>query len=155
MGTKRLCLALFALFALAGCGSNTSSRSLSVRQIPLVPGAKIVTQARVCDGGSNPYCALEVVAVDRNVSSSGALTASEDRLLHRLGWKSSAGDDGDEAAANSPGQKLRITFASAFADLLGIDEHWITRSTKVEMALDRTMFERTPAMSLMLELGAT
>jgi hypothetical protein len=155
MGLKRLSLALLTFAALAGCGSGTSSRPLSLRQLPLVPGAKVVSQTRVCDSGSNAYCALEVVAVDRSFSSSGALTASEDRLLHRLGWKASAGDDGKEAAANSPGQKLRVTFASAIDDLLGIDEHWIRRASSIEMALDRTMFARAPAISLMLEHGPT
>jgi hypothetical protein len=128
---------------------------LNLQKVPLVPGATILSQSRQCDGGGNSFCALEAVIVDRRFTSSGALTASEDRLLHRAGWKSSAGDDGDEAAADSPSQKLRITFATAINDLIGLDEHWITRSPSIEMALVRTMFDRTPAMSLMLELGPT
>jgi hypothetical protein len=158
MGTGRLSvalLALLALVALAGCGQGTSRRSLSLRQVPLVPGATIVTHTAQCDRGANAFCAIEAVVVDRSFNSSGALAASEDHLLHRLGWKSSAGDDGDEVAADSPGQKVRVTFATAIDDLIGIDEHWIRRSRSIEMALDRTMFDRTPAMSIMVEVGPT
>ncbi len=155
MGAKRLCIGLLALIAVAGCGSASSSSRLHLRQVPLVDGATIVSKTTQCDPGSNPYCALQAVVVDRRFDSSGALTASEDRLLHRLGWKSSAGDDGDEAAADSPGQKLRVTFATAISDLIGIDEHWIKRSNSITAALDQTMFNRTPAMSIMLEEGPT
>jgi hypothetical protein len=155
MGARRLSLALLALPVLAGCGGAKSTRPVSVDQLPLVPGAKIVTQATQCDTGDNPFCAIEAVVVDRRFGSSGALTASEDRLLHKLGWKSSAGDDGDEAAANSPGQKLRVTFATAINDLVGIDEHWITRSPAITTALGRTLFQRAAAMSIMLEVGPT
>ena len=155
MGTRRLGPALLLLFALAGCGSATSTKSLSLRQVPLVPGAQIVSQTTQCDTGTNPYCALEAVIVDRSAASSGALTAQEDYLLHQRGWKSSAGDDGDEVAANSPGQKLRVTFATAFDDLIGLDEHWIKRADTIKMALDQTIFNRVPAMSIMLEVGAT
>jgi hypothetical protein len=148
-------LALLALGAVAGCGSATSTRPVSLRALPLVPGAKIVSQTTQCDAGSNAFCALEAVVVDRTAANSGALTAAEDRLLHRRGWKSSAGDDGDEVAANSPGQKLRVTFATAFDDLIGLDEQWIKRAGSIRIALDRTLIERTPAMSVMLEVGPT
>jgi hypothetical protein len=148
-------LALLALLPLAGCGSATSTRPTSLRQLPLVPGGQIVSQAKECDNGSNAFCALEAVVVDRSAINSGALTAAEDRLLHERGWKSSAGDDGVEVAANSPGQKLRVTFATAFDDLIGLDERWIQRAPNIKMALDRTLIERTPAMSVMLEVGPT
>lgn len=158
MRTRRLTfasLALVALLPIAGCGSATSTQPASLQQLPLVPGGQIVSQAKVCDTGSNAFCALEAVVVDRSAPNSGALAAAEDRLLHRQGWKSSAGDDGDEVAANSPGQKLRVTFATALDDLIGLDEHWIKRAFRIEMALDRTMIERTPAISVMLEVGPT
>lgn len=148
-------LALFALLPLAGCGSASSTRPASLQQLPLVQGGRIVSQAKECDRGSNAFCALEAVIVDRSAANSGALTAAEDRLLHQQGWKSSAGDDGDEVAANSPGQKLRVTFATALDDLIGLDEKWIKRAHSIELALDRTMIERTPAMSIMLEVGPT
>lgn len=155
MNATRASLGLLALVALAGCGSVTATRPVSMRQVPLVSGAQIVSRATQCDSGKNSFCALEAVVVDRHAANSGALTAAEDHLLHAQGWKSSAGDDGDEVAADSPGQKLRVTFATAFNDLIGLDEDWIKRSPTIKMALDRTILDHTPAMSLMLEVGPT
>jgi hypothetical protein len=162
MGMRRVRLALsaataalLALGGLAACGSATSTSSLNAGQLPLVPGSRIITQSSQCDQGSNAFCALEAVVVNPQFTSSGALVASEDRLLHQLRWRSSAGDDGDEVARNSPGQKLRLTFATAIDDLIGIDEHWITRSWPIEWTLAHTMMTRTPAMSIMLEQGPT
>jgi hypothetical protein len=160
MGRKTRSLALFAIAlfgaaALAGCGSASSTRSFNAGQLPLISGSTIVTQSKQCDTGSNPYCALEAIVVNHRFTSSGAFVAAEDRLLHQLRWKFNAGDDGDEVAANSPGQKLRLTFSTAVDDLIGIDEHWIKRSWPVEWTLAQTMFSRTPAMSVMLEAGPT
>lgn len=155
MAIRSTGLLLLALVMLAGCGKATSTRPLSLTQVPLVPGSTVVSQATQCDVGTNAFCAIEAVVTDRRFMSSGALAKSEDLLLHRLGWKSSAGDDGDEVAADSPGQKLRVTFATAIDDLIGLDEHWIKRSFDIEMALDRSIFNRTPAMSIMLEVGPT
>ena len=93
--------------------------------------------------------------VNHRFTSSGAFVASEDRLLQQLHWKSNAGDDGDEVARNSPGTTLRITFATAVDDLIGIDERWIKRSWPIEWTLAQTMFNRTPAMSILLEAGPT
>jgi hypothetical protein len=158
MSTRTLSLASVAvlgLVALAGCGSASSTSSFNAGQLPLLPGSTIVAQAKKCDGGSNPYCALEAIVVNHRFASSGAFVASEDQRLHQLGWKFSAGDDGDEVAANSPGQKLRLTFATAQNDLIGIDEHWITRQWPIEWSASQLMFRRTPAMSVMLEAGPT
>jgi hypothetical protein len=155
MRITRLGIALFAVGALAGCGQGSTSSSLNLHQVPLVPGATITTTATVCDPGSNPFCAIQAVVVDPHYTSSGALVASEDLRLHQFGWKSSAGDDGDEVAAASPGQKLRVTFATAVDDLIGIAEKWIKRSSSITTALDQTMFKRAPAMSIMLEQGPT
>jgi hypothetical protein len=156
MSKKTLTLALFGAIALAGCGSaSTAPKSFNTGQLPLLSGSTIATQSKQCDSGSNPYCALEVIVVDHRFTSSGALVAAEDRLLHQLHWKFNAGDDGDEVAANSPGQKLRLTFSTAQDDLIGIDEHWIKRSWAIEWSLSQMMFSRTPAMSIMLEAGPT
>lgn len=146
---------MLGLVALAGCGSATPTSSFDLGQLPLVPGSTVIRQSKQCDRGTNPYCAVEAVLVNHRFQSSGAFVASEDRLLHRLGWKHSAGDDGDEVAANSPHQKLRLTFATGVDDLIGIDEHWIKRSWPIEWTLDQTMFDRTPAMSIILEAGPT
>lgn len=143
------------LVAVAGCGSGSTPSSLNLNKVPLVPGATIATTSTQCDHGDNPFCAIEAVIVDPSFSSSGALVAREDRILHRSGWKSSAGDDGNEVAAASPGQKLRVTFATAINDLIGIDEQWIKRSWKITTSLDQAIFKRTPAISIMLEQGPT
>ncbi len=78
-------------------------------------------------------------------------------MLHRLGWTTSAGDDGLEVAAQSPGQKLRVTYATAKADLIGWDLGWIKppRPIALALALDRQFINGTPTMSIMLEVGAT
>jgi hypothetical protein len=162
MRSKRVRLALPALgvalagcvLALGGCGrSASSSRSVSLAQLPLVDGASIVSQARQCDRGANAYCAIEAVIVDRRSHSSGALVASEYRRLRAHGWTGAAGDNGDERAANSPGHQLRVTYSTAAGDLIGIDLGWIKRPRAIALSLASTMFERTPAMSIMLETG--
>jgi hypothetical protein len=141
--------------ALAGCGSGGATRPLSLSQLPLVPGATVVAQARQCDGGSHAFCALQAVIVDRRFDSSGAFVKSEQDHLHSLGWTTSAGDDGDEVAADSPGHKLRVTYATAINDLIGIDETWIKRPRAIGLKLAQTMFRGTPAMSILLEVGPT
>jgi hypothetical protein len=155
MRIRSLGLTLLVLAAVAGCGQGSTTSSLNLHSLPMVPGATVASTSWQCDQGSNPFCALEAVIVDPKSSSSGQLVATEDRLLHQNGWKSSAGDDGDEVAAASPGQKLRVTFATAIGDLIGIDEKWIKRSGTITTALDQTIFKRTPAMSIMLEQGPT
>jgi hypothetical protein len=154
MGLRTLRLALPALvIALGGCGQNASPGSLSLAQLPLVDGASVITQVRQCDRGTNAYCAIEAVIVDRKFSSAGALVASEHRHLRKLGWSGSAGDNGDERAAESPGHKLRVTYATAAGDLVGIDQGWIKRPRSIELTLSRVLFDRTPAISIMLEAG--
>jgi hypothetical protein len=141
-------------FALTGCGDGGSSSTLSISQLPLVDGAKIVAQASQCDRGAHAYCAIEAVIVDRRAASSSALVASEHRWLRKLGWLGTAGDNGDERAAEAPGQKLRVTYATAAGDLVGWDLGWIKRPRAIVLTLSRLLFERTPAMSVMLEAGS-
>ena len=140
--------------ALAACGGSSRSTPLSVGQLPLVDGASVVAQASQCDRGAHAYCAIEAVIVDRRATSSGALVAGERRRLHKLGWSASAGDNGDELAAESPGQTLRVTYATAAGDLIGWDLGWIKRPRPIALTLSRLLFERTPAMSVMLEAGS-
>lgn len=139
--------------ALGGCGGGGSSRPLSISQLPLVSGATVVTQERQCDPGANGYCAIQAVIADPRAGSSGALVEEERRRLRRLGWSDAAGDNGKEHAADSPGHRLRVTYATAYGDLLGWDEGWIKRSRTVVLALDRQYIEGIPAMSVMLEVG--
>jgi hypothetical protein len=154
MSSGRLRLALPALvLALAGCGQSGSSSSLSLAQLPLVDGASIVTQVGRCDRGANAFCAIQAVVVGRRFRSAGALVASEHRHLRELGWTATAGDNGNERAAESPGHKLRLTYATAAGDLTGIDLGWIKRPRTIELTLSRALFGRIPAMSIMLEAG--
>ena len=139
---------------LAGCGAGGGG-SPDLSQLPLVDGASIVTQERQCDRGANAFCALELVVVDRRYRCSDALRASEHHQLHSRGWRSVGGDTGEQLAANSPGHKLRLTYSTAAGDLEDIDLGWIQRPRAITLALSRAMFDRTPAMSMMLEVGAS
>lgn len=161
MGLQRARVAL-GLLALAGCGliatgcgTGGASGQLSVEQLPLIQGAKVATTARQCDRGANAFCAIEAVIVDPEAHSSGALVQNEHRKLHSLGWTTSAGDDGVEVAADSPGHKLRVTYATALNDLIGIDEKWIKRPGVIGLSLSQLMSRGTPAMSILLEVGPT
>jgi hypothetical protein len=154
MWSRRLRLALpLLVVALAGCGQSGASNSLSLAQLPLVKGASIVTQLRQCDLGANAFCAIVAVVADPHAGSAGALVTSEHRYLRKLGWTMGAGDDGDEHAAESRGHKLRVTYATAKDDLTGIDLGWIKRPRALTLTLVRELFDRTPAMSIMLEAG--
>jgi hypothetical protein len=139
--------------ALGGCGAASHMPSLS--QLPLVSGASVVAQAKQCDKGANAYCAIQAVVIDRRFSSSGAFVTAENRWLHRLGWSSAAGDDGVETAADSPGHKVRLTYATGGNDLKGWILKWIKRPRSIALALDREFISGVPTMSVMLEVGPT
>jgi hypothetical protein len=145
--------ALLALAGLAGCGGG-GGRTPSLSAVPLVDGAQVVAQVRSCDKGANAFCALEVVVADPRYQSSAALLDSQHRLLLASGWTGANADIGEEHAAESPGHKLRLTYAPAFGDLKGIDLGWIKRSKPIALALSRILFERRSAMSLLVEIGA-
>jgi hypothetical protein len=158
MGVKRLIPLLvpaLSAFALAGCGSGGSPGPVSLRQLPLIPGASVISETSRCDKGANAFCAIQAVIVDRRAHSSGALVENEHRQLHSLGWTTSAGDDGVEVAADSPGHKLRVTYATAINDLIGIDEKWIVRQRSIGLSLAQTVFSHIPAMSILLQVGPT
>jgi hypothetical protein len=114
----------------------------------------VIAQVRSCDRGASAYCAIELVVVDRHYVTSAGLVAGEHAQLRRHGWSGASSDTTGEHAADSPGHKLRVTYATADGDLLGIDQGWIKRSRVTALALSRTLFQRASAMSVMLELGA-
>ncbi len=143
------------ILLVSGCGQSGTKRVPSVEQLPLVSGARIVTQIRRCDPGANAYCAWELVVVDRGYHSSDALMVSERHRLLREGWSTANAETGEQEAANSPGHRLRVTYATASGDLKGIDLGWIKRSPNVALELSRTMFEHTAALSMLLEAGAS
>jgi hypothetical protein len=96
---------------------------------------------------------VQLVVVGGRYSTSSELMSGERRHLASLGWTQTNGDTGLEQGADSPGHKLRLTYAIASDDLKGVDLGWIRRSPRIALALSRVMFDRTPAMSLMLETG--
>jgi hypothetical protein len=154
MRLRTLGLALLPIaLAVSGCGRASSTPSPTLSKLPLVSGANVVAQVHQCDKGANAFCAIELVVVGRGFKSSVDLVKAQRRRLKELGWAGVAPDDGQQRAAASPGQKLRITYATAAADLLGIDLEWIKRPRPITLALAHAMFDRTPAMSILLEAG--
>jgi hypothetical protein len=147
-------VALPALVAgLAGCGQQASTRSPTLSQLPLVSGASVVARVNECDRGASAFCAIELVVAGPRFRNSIDLVKGERNRLKRSGWTGVAPDDGQQRAAESPGLKLRITYATAQADLEGIDLGWIKRPRTITLGLARTMFDRSPAMSILLEAG--
>jgi hypothetical protein len=144
-----------AALATAACGQSATRSSPVLSGVPLAGGTQVVAHVRSCDRGANPYCAVQLVVVGRRYPSSMALLLSEKRRLEQLGWTSGAGDDGAERAADSPGHTLRLTYATASNDLLGVDLDWIQRRRPIARALSAQIFDRAPALSLMLETGSS
>ena len=141
--------------AIAGCGSSSTSRDPDLGQLPLVHGANVIAQVHSCDRGANAFCAVELVVVDRRYKNSMDLLEQEHRQLRKHGWTGGQGDTGEQKAADSPGHKLRVTYATAAGDLRGIDLGTIQRPRGITLALSRAMFAQAPAISVMLEVGAT
>lgn len=124
-------------------------------KLPLASGTKIVVQTRSCDGGASAYCALELVVTGARYPTSAALVKEEHALLLKRGWTGGNADTGDERAADSPGHKLRVTYATAFGELKDIDYVWVKRSRATALALARALFARSSTMALLLEVGAS
>jgi hypothetical protein len=150
---SRLVAILAPVALLAGCGQSNSSRALSLDQLPLLPGSKIVARAQQCDKGANAYCALEAVIVDARFKNSQELVDAEHDWVHNAGWNGVTADTGNERAAESPGHRYRVTYATASGDLTGIDLGWIKRSRTIAYALSKSLFAHAPAMSILLETG--
>jgi hypothetical protein len=153
--TARRLGVLALVLILAGCGASQTKRVPKAADIPLVPGAEIAVQARACDQGSHPYCAIDLVVVDHHYVSSDVLALDERHLLSKSGWSLASGETGLQVAANSPGHRYRLTYATAEGDLREIDLGTINRPWPITYALSSTMFDRAAAMSMMLELGAS
>jgi hypothetical protein len=56
-------------------------------------------------------------------------------------------------AADSPGARLRVTFATALLDLKDIELGWIKRPRPISLALSRAIFDGEAAMSMNLVAG--
>jgi hypothetical protein len=144
-----------AAFSAAACGQSSTGTPPALGGVPLTPGARVVAHERSCDRGANAYCSLQLVVVGGRYADSTALMAGEQQRLDALGWTSTVGDSGVEKAADSPGHKLRLTYATASDDLKGVDLGWIQRRPPITRALSGVMFDRAPALSLMLETGSS
>jgi hypothetical protein len=146
-------VAVLAAGTLAGCGGG-GDRTPSVDRLPLAPGSTVVSQVRQCNSGSNAYCAIEFVVVNKGSDNSLALVAQERHALTQRGWTITHANNGDEQAALSPGDKLRVTYATAYGDLKDIELGWISRAKPISLALSHAIFDRAAAISVMLEIGS-
>ena len=122
--------------------------------MPLVPGSRIVGQVQRCDSGANAFCSIDLVVLNHRYDSSDILALDESHLLRQQGWSLANGDTGLQFGANSPGHKLRLTYASASDDLQEIILGLINRPWPIIYALSNSMFDRAAALSLRLEAGA-
>jgi hypothetical protein len=143
------------LAVIVATGRGGTPRAIGLRSIPLPADTRVVTQVRSCDRGERAYCAVQVVIVGDRYASSAALRATYAKQLAKLGWTKAKGPDGNETAADSPGHELRLTYATAYEDLLGVDSNWIQRTAAISHSLSNAMFERSPALSIMLMSGSS
>jgi hypothetical protein len=146
---------MLVALAATGCGQSSAHRPLRFGGVPLVHGARVVSQARSCDHGAHAYCSLQLVVVGSGFHSATDLLKAEEGRLRTLGWTSTQGDTPKERSADSPGHRLRLSLALAQDDLLSWDQTQAHRRPPIARALARTMFERAPALSLMLETGSS
>jgi hypothetical protein len=148
-------IAVTGCVAVAGCGAGTNHRDLGLTNIPLPAGARIAASVRVCDRGANPYCSEQVVVVGERYPTSADLLNTENAHLKTLGWTESRGDTGKQLAVESPGHELRMTLDTAYNDLIALDTGQILRAAATGRALSAVLFDRAPAISLMLERGSS
>jgi hypothetical protein len=145
-----------AALTLAACGGQTQAqRTPDVNKLPLVAGAKVSLRVHECDTGANSFCGWELLVVAPRYRSSDDLVKDEHALLKKSGWTGADADTGGQHAADSPGHKLRVTYATASGELQRIINGDTRRSRQLELALSHTMFARAAAMSMLLEVGAS
>jgi hypothetical protein len=155
MRIRTLQATLVCALVVGGCGQSSATRKLAADGVPLVGGARVVARAHSCDRGVHPYCALQLVIVGSGFRSSMDLLTSEESRLRKLGWTSTVGDTPKERSADSPGHRLRLSLGLAPDDLLSWDQGQIRRRPGIARALARTLFQRAPALSLMLQTGSS
>jgi hypothetical protein len=150
-------MAVLAALGLAACGGS-GDHVPNLAGLPLVPGSRIVARTQLCDPGADAYCAIEFAVYNRRYANSDDLFGAEKKLLHRHHWTDANGLVGPESAADSPGHKLHLTYATAGSELDATAEHYVTRPRSIVSALSNSFFgTSTPAMAMILELdsGAT
>ncbi len=138
----------------AGCGGGGGSHDPRLSSLPLVPGASVISNIEQCNKGASAYCALALVIVDPSYRSSHTLVIAERDRLRESGWIGASPYTGLEVADESPRHTTRVTYATAADDLQGYDLGWIHRPWPVVTSLDKTMFDRSSAMSMLLESGS-
>jgi hypothetical protein len=141
--------------AVTATGRGGTPRAIGLKDIPMIPGTRVLTTVRSCDPGVHQYCSLQVVIVGQTYHTSQALRNTYGANLLKLGWTTTKGPDGNETAADSPGHELRLTFATAYEDLLGVDSNWIQRTAAISHSLSSAMFQRAPTLSIMLLRGSS
>ena len=148
-------LALSAVVAagVAGCG-GAGARTPQASALPLASGARVVAEQRSCNAGASSFCGIQMVVSGSTYSSLHQLVLAERNLLRSEGWVGASPDTGDEVANESPQNKLRVTYGTAFDELKAVDLGWFQRSWPIVSALDQTLFNRSPSMSVLLEVGA-
>jgi hypothetical protein len=144
--------AAIAGVALAACGSS-GSLGPSLAGLPLPPGAQVAVNKRTCDRGANAYCSLQIVVTSRSFRSSLDLLHAERQMLGHHRWAQAEAPIGLELAADSPGDHLRVTYATATSELEGVDLGWIHRARPVTLALSHAIFAHRSALSMLLVLG--
>ena len=151
-GVGLLATAAFACSVLAGCGGS-GDRGPSLAGLPLPPGAAVTVSQRTCDRGASAYCSLQLVVVGHHYHTSQQLLRAERRVLRHGHWAHANAPEGLELAADSPSDRLWVTYATAKDDLQAVELGWIKRVRPVTVALSHAMFANTSAMSMLLVLG--
>jgi hypothetical protein len=151
-----LVVALAALaVAILVTGRGGTPRAIGLRNVPMLHGTRVMIQVRSCDRSAGAYCALQVVVVGDRYHTSAALRLAYAGRLAKLGWTAAKGPVDAETAADSPGHELRLTYATADAELTDIDVGSVQRTAAISHALSDTIFTRLPALSLMLTRGSS
>ena len=148
--------ALALAVGLAGCGASTVERTPTASDVPLVPGAKIATQVRECDQGSRAYCTIELVVLDSKYPSSDILAHDESHALRKAGLVARRRrhldrDGGELARAQAATHLSRRRPTTCSRSTSGRSPG----PTTITHALSSSIFDQTPAMSMMLEVGAS
>jgi hypothetical protein len=154
MKLRRALAALALGAALASCGGSSSTRGPALSALPILPGARVAVQSQQCDKGHAAFCAIQFVLVDKAFTDNYQFLYAQRAWLHSHGWTGASGDTSVEEAADSPGHKLHLTYATATDDLEGWAFNWIKRRAAVIYGLSNTVFDGTPALSMMLEIGS-
>lgn len=150
---KQLASAAALAGVVVGCGAS-GPRTPALAGLPLAARSRVAVSVRQCNQGASAFCALQLVVVGAGYRTSLNLLGAERALLRRRGWSQANAPVGLERAADSPGDRLRVTYATATGDLQGVDLGWIKRRRSVTLALSRALISHTSAISMMLEVGA-